>query len=78
MAVRVNEAKRTAPKASLPVPRNLKRAFRTAGKFENPLETGARKAVLADVLASSRMPDADDEESIVQQGTCHLRSGEEH
>ena len=72
MVPRANEANRTVPKTSLPVPANLGRAFPATERFASPLEIGAYKVDLVDVLASSRMADADvnDAENIVRRRTC--------
>ena len=74
VVARVNEANRTAPKTSPPVPTNLGRALLTAERLASPLETGARRADLADVLASNRMTGAD-VVNIVRRCTCQQRSG---
>ena len=74
VVARANEVNRTEPKTSLPVRENLGRAFLVAERLTSPLETGTRKADLADVLASSRTADADDV-NIARRGTCLQRSG---
>ena len=60
MVARANEANRTEPKTSLPVPANFGRVFLGTERLASPLETGTRKGDLADVLTSSRTADADD------------------